>query len=712
MSVKNERNIRFSVFVLGFTTIITQIILLRHFLMIFRGNELVIGIILANWMLLTALGAYIGPQINHYRNKTSLFVIAHILIGILPLLMSLAIFYFRNTIFPPGKMINLIEIYIGSLFLLLPFCLATGAMFTILSSHLSGLFKADKISQVYSIEAIGSIVGGLLFNFLFVFIFSSFFALKILLIINLFAAILLSFGFQSSTIPRVFGLVAIAVSGFILTIDLNQAAFERLFINQNLMETTDTPYGNIVVTETNGQYNFYENGNPLFSTDDVISNEENVHYAMIQHPEPENILLISGGVSGTIEEILKYNVTSIDYLELDPALVKLGSKYSLNTAKYKKVQVINQDARLFLKKTNKEYDVVLINLPDPYGAQINRYYTIEFFEELKQRCSGSAIVSISLSSSTNYMNEVDVQIHRAIFSTLKFMFENVVIIPGLRNYFIASDGNIQTNIGQLTTMKGITNTYVNKYYLDDDLIAERQKKIVDEIGDKILINYDFYPVVYFLELKQWIRKFNINFILATIILILVLVIILPRLSIVNLGLFTTGFSGTSMELILIFAFQVVYGYVYFVVGIFITVFMIGLAAGALYFQKRIIIHLRNYSFIQYLLGILSILTPIILVSIKNSQPLSIIVHSVFILLILLFGIFTGIQFALGTKLSRLPITKTAATAYSSDLLGSAMGALLVSAFLVPFFGLIKVCLIVGILNFIVGLLILLKTKHI
>ncbi|MEZ5083839.1 MAG: hypothetical protein R2750_10380 [Bacteroidales bacterium] len=484
MSIKNERNIRFSVFVLGFTTIITQIILLRHFLMIFRGNELVIGIILANWMLLTALGAYIGPKVNQYRNKTLLFVTAHVLIGILPLLMSLAIFYFRNTVFPPGKMINLIEIYIGSLFLLLPFCVATGAMFTIFSSHLSGLFKSDKISEVYSIEAIGSIAGGLLFNFLFIFVFSSFLTLKILLVLNLTAAIFISFGFHSSTTPRIFGLLAIAFSGFIMTLDFNHAAFEKLFINQHLIKIKDTPYGNIVVTETGGQYNFYENGTPLFSTDDVISNEENVHYAMLQHPSPENILLISGGISGTIEEILKYKVSSIDYLELDPALVKLGNKYSLNTAKYKKVQVINQDARLFLKKTNKEYDVVLINLPDPYGAQINRYYTIEFFEELKQRCSGSAVIAISLSSSANYMNEVDLQIHRSLFSTLKFMFENVIIIPGLRNYFIASDGNVQSTIGELTTLKGISNTYVNKYYLDDKLMPNAKRKSLKKSGMK------------------------------------------------------------------------------------------------------------------------------------------------------------------------------------------------------------------------------------
>ncbi|MCF8369617.1 MAG: hypothetical protein K9G76_11280 [Bacteroidales bacterium] len=711
MSLKNENNIKFSIFLVGFTTLVTQIILLRYFLMIFSGNELVIGIILSNWMLITALGAYLGKKINLYPNKTGTLVLSHLLLGILPLLMALAIFYLRNIVFPPGRTINLIEIYVSSLFLLLPFCLVSGALFTLLSYHLSEIFKTDKINQVYALEAIGGIVGGLLFNFFFIFVFSPFFALKLLLVLNFIAAVVISFGLNNNLTPRVLGLLAIISAGFILTLDLNDAAFEKLFINQRVMEAEDTPYGNIVVTESGGQYNFFENGIFLFSTDNVIANEENVHYAMLQHPSPENVLLISGGISGTIEEILKYNVKSVDYLELDPALVSLGNKYSLNTTSFKKVQIVNQDARLFLKTIDKTYDVVLINLPDPAGAQINRYYTIEFFEELKQKCSGSAVVSISLSSSGNYLSSIDLQVHRAIFSTLKFMFENVIIVPGMRNYFIASDGMVTSDIESLTRIKKISTAYVNQYYLEDELISERRQKIEKEIGDEVLINYDFYPVVYYLEMKQWISKFNINLLLTAGIFLLLLVVVLPRLNIINIGLFTTGFSSTSMELILIFAFQVVYGYAYFMVGVFIMIFMIGLALGSLIVYKRVIIHPRNYSFIQYLIGILSVFTPLILVSIKNNQPLAIVIHIIFIVLIMAFGLLTGLQFTLGTRLQNLSVTKVASTAYSSDLLGAAIGALLVSAVLVPFFGLIKVCLIIGILNFIVGLVILVRVRN-
>ena len=48
---------------LGLTSLVTQVILLREFLSIFFGNELVIGILLANWMLLTAIGSFAGKRL-------------------------------------------------------------------------------------------------------------------------------------------------------------------------------------------------------------------------------------------------------------------------------------------------------------------------------------------------------------------------------------------------------------------------------------------------------------------------------------------------------------------------------------------------------------------------------------------------------------------------------------------------------------------------
>ena len=44
-----------------------------------------------------------------------------------------------------------------------------------------------------------------------------------------------------------------------------------------------------------------------------------------------------------------------------------------------RVTVAFEDGRAFLERTDKTYDAILLNLPEPATAQINRFYTREFY---------------------------------------------------------------------------------------------------------------------------------------------------------------------------------------------------------------------------------------------------------------------------------------------------------------------------------------------
>ena len=68
-------------------------------------------------------------------------------------------------------------------------------------------------------------------------------------------------------------------------------------------------------------------------------------------------------------------------------------------------------------------------------------------------------------------------------------------------------------------------------------------------------------------------------------------------------------------------------------------------------------------------------------------------------------------FSLASKLQPGNISGIAAEIYGTDLIGSALGALLVSTILIPIFGLIKVAIIVGGVNLICALITLLRRKQ-
>ena len=708
---KTENNLIYSIIILGLTSMVTQIIVLREFLSVFNGNELVIGVILANWMLLTALGAYIGKLWRVAEFKFDLVILSQILMGLLPIASIYLLYYLRFELYPPGQMLGLTDIILGSFVLLLPFCIVSGSLFTIISTLLSHSSKTNAISKVYAFESFGSILGGLLFNFIFIFILKTFYSLTILLMMNFFMAAFNIFLLNKKLLSYITSVSTIIITLLLVLQNFDHKVLQFAYPDQEIIHHSETPYGKVIITKQNNQYNFYEDGSLTFTSNDVITKEETVHFAMVQHQNPQRVLLISGGYTGTLEEILKYSIKKLDYVELNPHIVDIGKNYTENIIEDKRISIINADVRRFLKKNNNKYDVVLMHSSDPENIHLNRLYTLEFFEELKMHLNDDAVISTSLKSTSNYLSDIASEINASLMATLKLVFKNVIIVQGERNFFLASDKNLSYAITNLINSRAINTIYVNKNYLSDYQIAERGNTLLKTINNKGAINYDFKPIAYFLQLKHWLSYFNYwGYLLALITLIPVLIIVM-RMDIVNFGLFITGFSSSAMEVILIIGFQVIFGYIYHTLGILITIFMAGLALGSYFVIKKVAISYKTYSLTQYLIGIISILTPLILFTLQHYAIHNLLIHLVFMFLLLIIGILTGIQFSLASKLKAAYISEIAANAYSSELLGGAIGAIGLTTVMIPLLGLMKVSLIVGILNIITGLLILLKMRN-
>jgi len=103
--------------------------------------------------------------------------------------------------------------------------------------------------------------------------------------------------------------------------------------------------------------------------------------------------------------------------------------------------------------------------------------------------------------------------------------------------------------------------------------------------------------------------------------------------------------------------------------------------------------------------------PFLFLLFRILDPESGLIHILFFLLTLLISILTGIFFSLATALQKGTVIQVSSGLYGSDLIGSALGALLVAALLFPLLGLIKVALLIGILNFIAALFIWLRRKR-
>ena len=69
MGTKKAAEIRIYLFLLGVLSMSTQVIMIREALAIFHGNELIIGLFLGIWMVLTAAGALLAVQSSKSKDS-------------------------------------------------------------------------------------------------------------------------------------------------------------------------------------------------------------------------------------------------------------------------------------------------------------------------------------------------------------------------------------------------------------------------------------------------------------------------------------------------------------------------------------------------------------------------------------------------------------------------------------------------------------------
>jgi len=698
-----------SAFLLGTTTMIAQIILLREFLTVFNGNELVIGIVLSNWMVLTGIGAYIGKRPLKRTNSSSVTIFTLLLLTVLPFITLFLINFLKNKIFPVGALISVFQIFFASLLLLIPLCFASGFLFTFISKSYSEIKNKNETGSVYGIESAGSIAGGLVSGLVFISIFSSVESLLVLVVINGIALFVISLKKRLHQLSRVSILVSF-ISFVLLFFHPENRIRSYVYPNQKIEVSKDSPYGNIVITRRENLWSVYTNNSLMFDSENFMMNEEAVHFAMLQHLQPSNVLLLAGGLSGQIAEIMKYKPLSIDYIEDNQWLVTL-MKDSLQKIITRETTLYRSDPLRFIRKSLKKYDVVLINLPGPSNLQNNRFYTLEFFTLLKEKLLPGAVLSFGLPSPVNYLNTEAVELNSTIFSTLKCVFQNVIIIPGEKLYFIASDARLSCNIVEAVQKSGIENRYVNRFYFDDSLLKRQSETILASLNPESEINHNLKPVLYRQQLAYWLSYFTGKYWLMAFSATMIALFIFVTGSVSSKGMFLTGFSATGMEILLLFGLQVFFGNIYLLTSFVISSFMIGLSVGSFFGRSITGFYQREtLSGNQLFFGIFAAITGILLFSpgVSNLPPA--IVYSLYLTATAVTGVLTGIQFTRASLNQAGSYAEISGNTYSYDLFGSALGALIMTIYLMPKLGIVASALTISLLNLVFGFFLTLRKR--
>lgn len=604
---------------------------------------------------------------------------------------------------------------------------------------------AASVGRVYVYETIGTIIGGIASTYLLVSYLHAFqIALGVALLNFIVGFILLAPYWKTGPVQKAMLVILSALTflfGYLLfsgqAEKLHHYSIQAQWKNLEIVHYQNSPYGNLCVIENQGQYIFFQDGVASLITPvpDMIFVEEFAHLPLLAHPAPATILILSGGAGGVINEVLKHpSVQIIDYAELDPLLISLLRKFptpltesELNDARVKIKQI---DGRLWLKTTPNKYDLIFIGIMEPSNLQANRFFTHEFFALAKNRLNEGGILVLGAPGSLTFLNEELKNLNSCIFHTLQSVFAHLRVIPGDdKNFFLSSDSpNIATvdkaQIIERLNERNITAEVLVPWHIENKLHRGWQNWFARFIeGNSREINHDFRPLGMFYSISHWntlfaptfggvfkqFERINLGTIFVGVVLFLILYFFFrsknTRLvpTSISLSIVTTGFAGMIFDLVVIFAFQSIYGYVFSWIGLLVASFMAGAACGAMGMTlalPRIQNDLKLYIKIELAIICFSIGLPFVLLAVNavtgsQNEFLSLML---FLIISFVCGLLTGSQFPLANKLylkDDASLTRTAGLLYASDLMGGWLGGIVGAVVLLPVLGLAGTCVTVG-----------------
>ncbi|HWA77631.1 MAG TPA: hypothetical protein VG937_35080 [Polyangiaceae bacterium] len=190
----------------------------------------------------------------------------------------------------------------------------------------------------------------------------------------------------------------------------------------DVLSALDGPRGAHVITKLQGGLVLFSNQVVAStSTDAARFAEALVHPALAVANESDRVLVLDDGAGAVTREVLRWpNVRSVTLLPQDPALLELarGSRafraLGADALDSPRVKVQTEEPALFVLKEGPRFPLILMNLADPSSYLASKYYTVRFFEAVRQRLTPGGLFALQITSP-----ERTPRTHASILATLR-----------------------------------------------------------------------------------------------------------------------------------------------------------------------------------------------------------------------------------------------------------------------------------------------------
>lgn len=528
------------------------------------------------------------------------------------------------------------------------------------------------------------------------------------------------------------GLVALVVALLPLGPALHRSLVAGRWAPHALAYEGNSPYGNVAVLAGEGQVAVFANGALVLTAPDPDAAvvEQLVHLpTLFLDDPPRRALVIGGGAGGVLYELERYPLEQLDYAEPDPWLIHAVQAVptDLTSAELAdpRLRLMAEDGRRFVQHAAGPYDLVVLNLPPPTTLVLNRLYTREFLAQVRDCLAPRGILVLTGPPARTYLAPAAVGLLASSQRTLEAAFAHVRLFPAdEQTLWLASSENAldldADALVQRWEEQGLATRVLRADYLRYLLDA----RVVGEVGARLAaapaeVNSDAVPAGLRLalayesarlspalepffrllgQLRGWHGAVGVSLLAAA-----GLGLVRRRRPAVIVAVGTTGLAGMTASVLVLLAFQVLYGSLYQQVGLLTTAFMAGLSLGALGMTAWSGRLRRPWRALLWLEGTNALaaagLAGLIALLLRHADPAAGLAHALLLVANIAAGLLVGLEFPLANRLLVTADTsRTAASLYTADLVGAMVGSVGIAAVLLPTLGLVGTALLVALVK--------------
>lgn len=623
--------------------------------------------------------------------------------------------------------------------------------------------KARAIGWIYLADSLGSLAGGVVFSFLLV---GWMGALPLTVAGGVVLCLVIAHLLRRHAVPRWARLapLLLALAGAVgLVTGLAGKADDATIRGRwqtfaqglDLVESRDTRYQNLALGRLSNQFSVYADGIVAATWPNEQDLAIRAHLAACQAPAPKQMLVLGGGMEGILKELLRHKPQRLDYVTLDPALPamvrdRLGEEDRQALDRLAGSTHFD-DARRFIRRAAAErrtkYDLIILDTPEPASALEARMYTLECFEELLAILSDDGVLALTLTGSAGYWSPESAQYVGSIVRPLEEVFPDVMLTFGSPTHiYAARRKGVLTASGETLAARyrarGVQSPHFDPLWFEgasDLLDADKRATLARTLRahPPAVVNTDDHPAAALYHVRQWLAtsraahpdssrpatprgdfladlmglrfEWAIWAAAAATLAMAGIAALRGRAAFARTALLwsvgTTGLAGMALEIVLLYTFQVMYGYVYSMVGLVVGVFMFGLVLGSAAMNRRLRQQrpdaprpgLRTLVGIDLVFTVFAAGTVLVLAVLRDSAADWFVQAGTFSL-VAVTGVLGGLVFPLAAAvtLEEQPgTTRAAGRVAAADYFGACLGAIVTGTLLVPVLGITGTCLVVA-----------------